>query len=390
MARPKLARNVWVMGWVSFLNDISSEMIYPIVPIFLKNVLGAAPAIIGLIEGIAESTASLLKLVSGWISDRLHKRKAFVGVGYSLSGISKLLLGLSSSWLWVLGARVVDRFGKGARTAARDALILESVAAAERGRAFGLHRMMDTFGAVIGPLVALLMVSWFQNDVRSVFFWAFWPSVVGVLILWLFIKEKKAGSCAVTTAPEAVVKKSFHWRDFDPRFKYFIFVSVVFAIGNSSDAFLILRAQNLGLTLSLTVATYVLYNFVYATLSYPCGVWSDKIGPRRILAASFFLFAAVYGGFGFVQQSWMVWVLFPLYGVYMALSDGVSKAYMATLIPVENAGTAFGAYQMAIGLCVLLASIVAGLWWNFVHPAAVFWWGGGLALVAGLLFICRR
>lgn len=387
--KKKLPKNVWAMGLVSLFNDISSEMVYPITPLFLKNILGAPAAIIGLIEGVAESTASLLKLFSGWLSDRLRKRKAFVTGGYALSGISKVLIGLAYSWPFVLFARLVDRFGKGARTAARDALILESVAPEDRGRAFGLHRSLDSLGAVFGPLLALGMIAVFKDNLRPVFFWAFIPSLIGVIVLLLFVREKKKGQDAL---PKVAPAKPFRfkWRELDPRLKNFLLVSAIFAIGNSSDAFLILRAQNLGLGLTLTVATYVLYNLSYSALSYPAGVLSDKIGPRKILAASFFLFAFVYLGFGLIQSSWLIWFLFPIYGLYMAMSDGISKAYIAETVAAENSGTAFGAYQMVIGLGVLISSLVAGLIWSFVSPSMVFIFGAFLAVLAGIVFLVKK
>ncbi len=388
----KIPKNVWAMGLVSLFNDISSEMIYPIIPLFLKNVLGAPVAVIGLIEGVAESTASLLKLLSGWISDRLKKRKIFVIIGYSLSGISKILIGLAQSWPFVLFARFIDRFGKGTRVSARDALILESIAPEERGRAFGLHRALDSLGAVIGPIIALIMVAIFADNFRVVFFWAFIPSLIGVIVLIIFVREKKKTSFSEVVPEKNKAKENLkiNWRELDPRFKNFLIITAIFSLGNSSDAFLILRAQNLGFALTLTVATYVLYNLCYAAFSYPAGILSDKIGAKKILGASFFLFALVYLVFGLTNSSWLVWVLFAFYGVYMALSDGISRAYIAQTVAPEKSATAFGAQQMVLGLGVLVASSVAGLLWNFLAPSYVFIFGSLMATIAGVMFMFKK
>jgi len=379
-----ITRNVVVMGFVSLFNDISSEMIYPIVPIFLKSVLGAPATVIGLIEGIAESTASIMKIFSGWFSDKIQKRKIFVTIGYSLSGISKVLIGLANTWPFVLFARFIDRFGKGTRTAARDSLILESVAPEHRGKAFGFHRSMDGLGAVFGPLLALWLIVIFKDNYRSIFFWAAVPSLIGVLLLIAFVKEKKKTEVLGETKP--IFK--FKWSELDGTFKFFVFINIIFAIGNSSDAFLILRAQSLGLGVTLTVASYVLYNLTRSATSYPAGIISDKIGPRKILFVGFALFAIVYFLFGFISNSLWVWFLFPLYGVYMGLTDGISKAYIAqTLSSPEKSGTAYGIYYAAIGICALSASLIAGFLWKYVSVSAPFYFGAVMAALAAILFI---
>ena len=253
--RNKIPRNVVAMGLVSLFNDIASEMVYPIVPIFLSTVLMAPAEIIGLIEGVAESTASLLKIISGWLSDKFHQRKIFVIFGYGLSGLSKLVLGLARSWHFVLGERFMDRFGKGTRESARDALITESTPAASRGRAFGLHRALDSLGAVIGPLLALFLLNFYHEGYSTIFFIAFIPAAIGVLLLLAFVRERVRIKPEANMAAKAISSPqlkpqskplSFKWRDLDRNFKIFLFISVIFGIGNSSDAFLILRAQNLG------------------------------------------------------------------------------------------------------------------------------------------------
>jgi len=375
-----ISKNVFVLGLVSFFNDVASEMIYPIVPIFLTSVLGAPVAIVGLIEGIAESTASVLKVVSGWLSDKWRKRKPFVVAGYAFSAISKILLSLAYSWPFVLFARFVDRFGKGTRTSARDALITESSENKVRGRAFGFHRTLDTLGAVVGPLIALLAIHFLDNNFRLIFFLAFIPAFIGILLLLFFVKEKKKEANSLNTF-------HFNWRELNPSFKIFLLISLIFALGNSSDAFLILRAQNLGLSLILVVLAYVFFNFTYAIFSMPAGIISDKIGPKKVLLAGFLLFSAVYLFFGLAHSSLLLWLLFPIYGIYMALTEGVGKAYISNLVPQEKVGTAFGVYQTTIGLCTFFASLIAGLLWTYIDVSTPFIFGSIMALISAFLFI---
>ena len=285
--RLAVSRNVAALGVVSFFNDIASEMLYPVVPIFLTSVLGAPVAVVGLIEGIAESTASILKVVSGWFSDRFRSRKPFMVSGYSCSVLSKILLGLAYSWPLVLIARFVDRFGKGIRTSARDALIVESTKAGTgQGRSFGFHRGMDTVGATLGPFFTILLLRHFKDNLRPIFFLALIPSFLGIFFLIFFVKEKKK------EAKHFVF--TFRWRDLDRSFKLFILVSFIFALGNSSDIFLILRAKNLGFSTILAIFAYVLYNLTYALFSFPAGIVSDRIGPRKVLISGFLIFTVVY------------------------------------------------------------------------------------------------
>ena len=368
------------LGLVSFFNDVASEMIYPIIPIFLTSILGAPVAIVGLIKGIAEPTASVLKVISGWLSDKLQKRKPFVVAGYSFSAISKILLSLASSRPFVLFARFIDRFGKGTRTSARDALITESSENSIRGRSFGFHRSLDTLGAVVGPLIALLAIHFLDNKFRLIFFLAFIPAFIGILLLLFFVKEKKK---------EANSSPAFHfnWRNLDHSFKIFLLISFIFALGNSSDAFLILRAQNLGLSVILVVLAYVLFNFTYAIFSIPAGIISDKIGPKKVLLIGFLLFSAVYLFFGLAHSSLFLWFLFPVYGMYMALTEGVGKAYISNLVPQEKTGTAFGVYQTTIGLCTFFASLIAGLFWTYIDVSAPFIFGSIIAVISAFLFV---
>lgn len=373
-----ISKNVFVLGLVSFFNDVASEMIYPIIPIFLTSVLGAPVAIVGLIEGIAESTASVLKVVSGWLSDKLQKRKPFVVAGYSFSAISKILLSLAFSWPFVLFARFIDRFGKGTRTSARDALITESSYTSTWGKSFGFHRALDTLGAVVGPLIALLAIHFLDNNFRLIFFLAFIPACIGILLLLFFVKERKK---------EANISLNLSWRNLDPSFKIFLLISFVFALGNSSDAFLILRAQNLGLSVALVVLAYVIFNFTYAIFSMPAGIISDKIGPKKVLFSGFLLFSIIYLFFGLTNNSLILWFLFPFYGIYMALTEGVGKAYISNLVPQEKTGTAFGVYQTTIGLCTFFASLIAGLLWTYIGVSAPFIFGSVMAIISAFLFV---
>lgn len=375
-----VSRNVFVLGLVSFFNDIASEMIYPLVPIFLVSVLAAPVAIVGLIEGIAESTASILKVFSGWLSDKWRKRKQFVVAGYSFSAVSKLILGLASSWPFVLFARFIDHFGKGVRTSARDALITESSVSLFYGRSFGFHQALDTLGAVLGPLFALLAIHFWANKFRLIFFLAFIPAFVGILLLFFFVKEKKKER-------DSSVSFHFNWYNLNSSFKIFLFISFIFALGNSSDAFLILRAKNLGLSTFLVILAYVLFNFTYAIFSTPAGIISDKIGPRKILLSGFLLFSIIYLFFGLINVSSFVWLLFPFYGIYMALTEGVGKAYISNLVSPKNAGTAFGVYQAGVGLCAFFASLVAGILWTYIGVRAPFIFGSAMSAISALLFV---
>lgn len=374
----RISPTVIILGLVSFFNDFASEMVYPVIPIFLTSFLGVPVTFLGLIEGIAEATASILKVFSGYFSDRFGKRKIFVVVGYSFSTISKVVIGLASGWPLVLVGRFVDRFGKGVRTSARDALISENTTAENKGRSFGFHRMLDTAGAVVGPLAAILLIHFYGNNLRPIFYIAFIPGFIGVILLILLVKEKRKD-----IIKKAAVKLSFS--SLNSQLKFFILISVIFALGNSSDTFLILQAKNLGLTTIAAILAYVVYNFVYAATSLPAGIVSDKIGPRKVLIAGFLIFALVYFLFGFSKNSAVIWFLFAAYGLYIAFTDGVGKAYISQLAK-ENIATSFGIYQTLTGVASFFASLVAGILWVKVSPSATFYYGAIAALLAAILF----
>ena len=287
--------NIILLGITSFLTDISSEMVYPILPIFLVSTLGASPAILGLVEGIAESLASLMKVFSGYWSDRIAKRKPFAIFGYFSSTVGKLILFIAASWPYVLVARVIDRFGKGMRTAPRDALIAESSSEGKRGAAFGLHRAMDTAGAAIGALTAYFLITGFKENLRSVFLFSLVPAFLGVTVLF-FVREKKS-------APAAVSRKlEFRWHALDKRLKLFLIFTFIFTLGNSSNQFMLLRAKNMGSGIGEVILMYLVYNIVYASVAYPASRLSDTIGRKKLLVAGYLFYGLVYLGFA-VNQS---------------------------------------------------------------------------------------
>lgn len=356
-------------------------MAYPLVPLFLTSTLGAPVVAVGVIEGVAESTASLLKLVFGWFSDRLRRRVPFTFAGYGLAAIAKPALALAYHWPAVLFVRFLDRSGKGIRTAPRDALIAESTDAASRGRAFGLHRAMDTSGAIIGPITALGLLAWFGHDnYRPIFLIAGIPGLISVLVL-LFVRE-------IRHVPrEGTLPPLFSLRGYDRRFLIFLGVTLLFAFGNSSDAFLVLRSQNLGLGATAIVLAYVLYNISYAALSLPAGIRSDRIGRKPVLVAGFAIFAGVYAGFALATDAWAVWPLFIIYGAYIAFTEGVGKAYVADLVPAERRGTAMGLYNACVGVMLLLSSVIGGGLWDLFGPPATFAFGASTAALAALLLL---
>ncbi len=373
----KINKNIWVTSWVSLFTDISSEMLYPVIPIFLTSVLGASMAVVGLIEGMAESTASLLRVVSGVLSDKFAKRKPFVVFGYSFSALSKPLIALAQGWPLVLFARFLDRFGKGVRSAPRDALIADYSSPEQRGLTFGLHRSMDTIGALTGPLITILLLIWLKENYRPIFLLAAIPAFLAVILLIFFLKEPHRHQDFNNNK----IKLTWKLAGFDKNFKVFLLVSVIFALGNSSDAFLIMRSKNLGFSTILVILAYVSYNATYAIFSLPFGALSDKIGRKKVLTAGLLIFSAVYLGFAFLNKGIYLWILFPVYGFYMAMTEGVSKAFITDLVPSEKRGTAIGLYYTLTGLVTFLASFMAGLLWTYVNISAPFIYG---ALMAGL------
>jgi len=367
------------LGWVSFFQDVSSEMIYPLLPLFLVNVLGAPTSIVGLIEGIAESTASLLKVFSGWLSDRTGHRKTWAVAGYGLSALVKPMVALARGWPFVLFVRFADRFGKGVRTAPRDALIAASTDQAQRGRAFGFHRAMDTAGAALGPLLASGLLLLYNSNYRPVFAWALVPGLISVAILIIFVREVREAEGERREPPRLSLKP------FSRTYKLFLLVTVLFTLGNSSDAFLVLRAQNLGVPPAAIPLVWLLFNVVYSLVSTPAGILSDRIGRKRVMVSGYLVFALVYLGFALAGAAWEVWGLFVVYGVYYGVTEGVARAFAADLVPGHLRGTAFGVYHTLTGLALLPASLIAGWLWQSFTPAAPFAFGAVLSSVAAVL-----
>jgi len=406
-----ISKNVFAMGLTSFLTDFSTELYYPLLPVFLKTVLGAGVRFIGIIEGLAETTASLLKLVSGWLSDRLNRRKALVIGGYGLSGLTRPLIAISAAGWHVLGARFIDRIGKGLRTAARDALIADSTHENYRGKAFGFHRAMDHAGAVVGPLVAfailaaLLLGSGFFADLvrhpvdtlsrveqaqevqplekseqnfRMVFWLASIPAILAVLVLIFLVKEiRRKGEYA--KLPVLTLKP------FDRYFKRFIPIIILFTLGNSSDAFLILRARDLGVATIFVPILWVALHIVKMLSSMPGGAWSDKVGRRKVIITGWTVYSLIYLGFAFARHQWHIWSLFTLYGIYFGLTEGTEKAFVADLVPSELRATAYGIYNFAIGIAAFPASFIMGVLWQSFNSTVAFTFGAALALIAMLL-----
>jgi len=374
-------RNVFIAGLVSFFMDVSSEMIYPLVPLFLANVLGVNKSVIGLIEGIAESTASLLKVFSGWFSDRIGNRKWLMAAGYGISTLSRPIVSLATGWQHILGSRFMDRFGKGIRTAPRDAIIAESSEKTHLGRAFGLHRSMDTMGAVVGPALAFLLLGLFSNNYRMVFWLSMIPGTIAVLLIIFFITEKKKASLPHSERPKLTLKH------FDWRFKVFVVIAAVFAIGNSSDVFLILRAQQVGVPIVMIPVVYLIFNLVYSLSSIPAGIAADRFGRKRIILLGFILFAILYYGFAIAKDATAIWVLFGFYGLFMGITEGIQKAFLVTIIPPDFKATAFGVYNSAVGIAMFPASLIGGWLWDHVSPSATFYFGSITAGLSAILFI---
>lgn len=403
--RRALTPNVLRLGLVSFFADVSSEMLYPLMPLFLTVTLGAPASVVGGIEGAAEAIASLLKTVSGRIADRTGRRTELVFGGYSLSALAKPLIALAHSWPLVLVARLLDRTGKGFRGAPRDAIIADSTDPAVCGAAFGWHRAMDTMGAVVGPLLALGLLALVGGDLRRVILLAAIPGVIGALLV-LTVSDPgrqrnevagaerggeagpmhdSPGSCA-TAAPSPKSRERLRWSAVPRSFKLYLGAWLPFVLVNSSDVFLILRAKQLGFSTTAVVLVYTLYNVVYAFASVPLGHLSDRLGRRQVLVGGMIVFAAVYAGFSFATQTWHVVALFVVYGLYIAATDGVGKAFAVDLVPRELRATSIGLLGTLTGVATLAASSIAGVLWDAVRPQAPFVFGAAGALVSALLF----
>jgi MFS family permease len=381
----RLPRTVLALGAVSLLTDLSSEMIYPLLPVFLSTVLGAGPLAIGAIEGAAESVAALLKLASGWWSDRLPRRKPLVIVGYGLASVVRPLIGLAQNVVHVLGVRLIDRAGKGIRGAPRDALIADAVDASQRGRAYGFHRAADHAGAVAGPLVAFALLTWGGVSLRTVFLLAAIPASGAMIALIFGVRETKR---EVARAAGPTLDRT----GLDRRFWAYLGVLMLFTLGNSTDALLILRANDLGVSAAVVPILWAVLHVVKSVSSTPGGILSDRLGRRPLIIGGWLIYAAVYLGFAFASQTWHAWALFIVYGLYFGMTEGVEKALVADMVPAPVRGAAFGWYNLTIGAAALPASLLFGGLWQRYGAHAAFIMGASLALVAavGLTIVTRE
>lgn len=378
--------NVFFLGLTSLLNDFSSEMIFTLLPLFLTNILGASTVVVGLIGGLSGSADSLFRVASGWYSDKIGSRKGLAVSGYALSAVVKPFMLIATSWGAVTGIRFIDRVGKGIRNAPRDALLADSVDEKERGKGFGIQRTGDTAGAFLGLAVAALIIYLVQGDAatlqKSTYHWMILvgiiPGMIGTLVILFLVKEARKAK------KEASKSNAGKAGGFSTRFKIYLVILGLFTLGNTSDFFVILRAQNLGDSIILIALILVMFNLIYAVVSTPAGIISDKLGRRRLIIIGWMVYALVYVGFALATQSWHVWLLFAGYGLYYGLVEGVSRAFVADLVPVESRGTAYGWYNGVLSVALLPASLIAGWLWTAVSPATPFYFGAGLAFVAAI------
>lgn len=376
----KGSRNIIFLGLVSCFADISSEMVYPVIPLYLTSVLGATPVLVGVIEGIAESLASLLKVFSGYVSDKFQKKKDLAFAGYSTGLIYKIALLFATSWAGILLARVIDRIGKGIRTAPRDVMVAESADSANIGKAFGIHKMLDMAGSAIGILIAYFLVKYTgENSYRLIFAVSMLPVLVA-LGLFGIIQE--------SSAPRKEKQREPFWqrvKELDGRLKLYLLVTFLFTLGNSSNSFLLLRAYDFGFSTSNAVLLYFVYNLTASALSLPCGKLSDKIGRQKLLVCGYLTFSLVYFGFAFCAGQWMMVGIFVLYGVFTAMTAGVERAFISEIAPPDLKGTMLGLHSTLAGIALLPASVIAGALWDNVGAQAPFVYGGVMSLVAATL-----
>ena len=380
MKLKNIPRQVLILSLISLFTDIASEMLYPVTPIFLTAVLGSSMAVVGIIEGAAEVTAGLLKGYFGRLSDILKKRSVFVVLGYTLSALSKPLPGIFPTISAVITSRISDRVGKGIRTAPRDAL-LSTYAEGQTGAVFGFHRGMDTLGAAIGPVGALILLHFFPGDYILIFLVAFAPSIVAVSFTF-FVKDNPSSFKKIT-------KKNYieFWRSAPHQYKTILLLITLFSLVNSSDVFLILKSKDISNSASLAIWGYIFYNLIYALSSYPIGKYSDRIGKRKVYVAGLYIFASVYLGFALFPDIYFIWLLFALYGIYAASTEGVVKAWVSDLIPDEQRGSAIGLLTMLTSLSIMLGSFVAGVLWDQFGSVVPFMLSAVVSGIVATLFL---
>lgn len=395
----RLPRNVFAISLVSLLNDVSSEIIYPLLPFFLNTTLGVSPKVLGSIEGAAESVSSLLKLFAGHFSDRFGKRKIFVVSGYVLSSFARPLLAFATNWHQVLGIRLSDRVGKGVRTAPRDAMIADTVAVEERGLAFGFHRAMDHTGAVVGPLIGYVLVLLFAadrnalvaKDFTRIFLLASIPALAAVLVVSFFVREsakpRRAPDAAGTATNTIAPPVRFSLLGFDSNFKTFLVIIALFTLSNSSDFFLLLRARDAGVSVLSTSLLWAALHASKVLSSIFGGDLSDRLGRKRLIVSGWLLYAGVYAGFAFISNPISAWILFLIYGIYFGLAEGAEKALVADLVRPEQRGTAYGLYNLAFGITVFPASLLMGALWDWRGPQTAFLVSAIIGATAALLML---
>ena len=381
----RVPREVWSLGVVSLLNDTASEMVHPLLPVFLTRVLGASTVALGLVEGVAESTAAFMKLVAGVLSDRMGRRKPWVVAGYLTAALARPLIGLTQRWGQVLGLRFLDRLGKGIRTSPRDALIADVTPQSIWGKAFGIQRSLDHSGAILGPLLATALLAGLHLSLRTLFLLAVIPGLLAVAVLVFGVSEPPRRAAPAPQARTTV--RLAEWHRLGPDFHRYLLVLLIFTLGNASDAFLVLKARAVGIPLAWIPGLWMLFNGIKMVLSTPCGVFSDRYGRRRTIVMGWFLYGLVYLGFALATEGWQVIWLFAAYGVFYALTEGVERAFVADLVPETLRGTGYGWFHLTVGLAALPASLLFGVVWKLWGSGAAFLVGGALAWLALGLFV---
>jgi MFS family permease len=374
-----LSRNTFLLALASLFADISTEMLYPVLPVFLTEKLGAGPSILGLVEGVAQALQNVVQGFSGWLSDKLERRKPVALAGYLLAALAKPMIGLSTAWTGVLAARGLDRLGSGSRSAPRDALVAASAAEKDRGKAFGLEGIGDNLGAFLGPLIAILLLSAFHVDLRAIFMLAIVPGLLAATMV-LFVREKPM-------VVRSKAKLDVHVRHFPRPYWKYLSVVLLFGLGNSSNTFLILRTKNLGTPLTTTILIYAFFNLVAALASYPAGYLSDRFGRKGVLLAAFGVFTLVYAVFGFATRLVLLGALFVMYGLYQGIFRTVGKALATDFLPPELHASGIGWYTATVGISGLVASLVAGQLWTRIGPPAAFIYGAIFALLGSLALL---
>jgi len=382
--RPRLRTQVIVLGLVSLLNDSASEMIYPLLPVFLTSTLGATPLVVGLIEGTADALSSILKLAAGWFSDRMPRRKPLIVTGYALATVSRAWISLAGRWWDVLAARLLDRTGKGIRSAPRDAMIADVTPPESRGRAFGFHRALDHTGAVVGPLLAILFLNGFHQPLRTVFMIAVIPGAIGVVLMIVALKEVAGSRLPVSGKGRKATGK------LPKPFFYALGTIALFSLANSSDAFLLLQAHAAGVATGMLPVLWAAHHVIKSLFSTHAGARSDVVDRRNMLILGWTVYGIIYFAFPFARSMWMFVVLFVLYAIPFTLTEGAERAWMGDLVPAEARGRSFGLYYLVTGLFVLAGTAIFGTLYQSVSPKAAFFTGAGFSIAAALAVIASK